>query len=100
MKVPHEEGSARVNKKQAARTVGRLAADGFLHRCRNIHGRPMKPCGFPGVVLEAGGPDKTTLREEVGWGLPMLGRLDALRRVLDGEAAEAMDKFLAGLEER
>jgi hypothetical protein len=30
----------------------------------------------------------------LGWGLPMLHRLDALRKVLDGKAAKEMDVLL------
>ena len=35
---------------------------------------------------------------DLGWGLPMLHELQALRDQVDGTAAKAMDKLLAGLE--
>ena len=42
----------------------------------------------------AGGPE---FYERLGWGLPLLSRLDGLRGVLDGDAAKAMDLLLGRL---
>ena len=36
--------------------------------------------------------------QNLGWGPPMLGRVDALRKVLEGDAAKVMDKLLKRLE--
>jgi hypothetical protein len=33
----------------------------------------------------------------LGWGLPLLRRLDGLRKVLDGDAAKGMDTLLGRL---
>ena len=55
----------------------------------------LRPTG-PTYVL-AISSDKTRFEEDMGWDLNTLSRLNALRKVLDGEAGKAMDKLLARL---
>ena len=47
---------------------------------------------MPGYTLKVG-----NFHEDLGWGLPMLKRLDGLRKVLDGDAAKEMDLLLGRL---
>ncbi|KPJ73159.1 MAG: hypothetical protein AMS14_06705, partial [Planctomycetes bacterium DG_20] len=96
-KSPHRLFSARIDANQAAKIVDHLGAEGFLDRCMNVHGAPREPVGFPGLVLKAFGPEKAELLEELHLPGLMLLRLDRLRKVLDGDAATAMDKLLAAI---
>ncbi len=84
-----------ISGKQAEKIIDHLAKEGFLARAMNLSGiRMAKPPAGPTYVMEvsAGG---RVLYEYLGWDLPMLKRLDGLRKVLDGEAAKGMDKLLA-----
>jgi hypothetical protein len=85
--------TARIDKDQAAKIIGYLLADGFFDRARNVHGHRMEPVRFPAVVLQASGPDKVRLLEEMSPGDATLKRVEGLRAVLDGDAAKAMDKL-------
>jgi hypothetical protein len=96
-KPPHKLLSARIDAKQAAKIIDHLAAEGFLDRCRNVAGMPMEPTAFPGLVLKAFGPDGTTLFDEVHKPQQMRQRLEALRRVVAGDAVKAIDKLIAVL---
>jgi len=49
---------------------------------------------MPGYTLTLKA-EEVALGEDLGWGLPMLRRLDALRTMLDGDAAKEME-FLLG----
>lgn len=83
-----------ISRGQAGKIIDQLAADGLLARSDNTHARPrLRPTG-PTYVL-AISSDKTRFEEDMGWDLEMLSRLDALRKVLDGDAPKAMDKLLA-----
>jgi hypothetical protein len=89
--------TARIDEDQAAKIIGHLLADGFFDRARNVHGHRMEPTRFPAVVLQASGPDEVRLLKEMSPGGTTLKRLEGLRAVLDGDAAEAMDRLLAQL---
>ena len=81
-----------ITEDQARKIVDYLAAEGFLDRAdppRLSHLPPAPPQG-PVYVLSAA--DYT---ENLGWGLPMLQRLDGLRTVLDGDAGKKMDLLIA-----
>lgn len=79
-----------IGEAQAGKLIDRLAQDGFLAHALEQPKRPQPTT--PGYTLTVG-----NLYEDLGWGLPMLKRLDGLRQVLDGDAAKAMDLLLARL---
>ena len=81
-----------VTEEQAARIVDRLAGEGFLAKAADLRSKtePPEPATKQGYTLTV-----DSFREDLGWGLPMLKRLDGLRKVLDGDAAKGMD-FLLG----
>ncbi len=84
-----------ISKSQAIKIIDYLGSDGFLGRSMNLSGIKLaKPPAGPTYTIRAyaGG---LALYENLGWDLKMLKRLDGLRKVLDGDAAKAMDKLLA-----
>ncbi len=87
-----------ISQKQAEKIIEHLANDGFLNRAFDITNvlidrRPRGP--IYSMQVNSG---KMRLHEYLGWDMKMLKRLDALRKVLDGEAAKAMDELLKRLE--
>lgn len=90
---------AGVTEKQTLVIIDHLAASGYLARAErldpDVRGEwpgPRGPCYL--LTVRAG---RTILRDDLGWDLAMLKRLDALRRVLDGDAAKQMDLLLGRL---
>ena len=60
-----------------------------------------KPTDSYSLVVRANDQGKfIVLEETLGWGKPMLTRLDGLRKVLDGDAAKEMDVLLGKLSEQ
>jgi len=80
---------AQITEDQAKKIIDYLASEGFLEGAKMPEppGRPFSPGPRPAYVLSVSGG----LWENLGWGLPMLQRLDGLRKVLDGDAATQMD---------
>ena len=81
----------------AKKIIDYLTTEGFLDRAK-LPDRPTKPSvppQGPTYVLSRW----SDLSENLGWGLPMLQRLDGLRTVLDGEAAKKMDVLLERMAE-
>ncbi|MCK4623926.1 MAG: protease inhibitor I42 family protein, partial [Phycisphaerae bacterium] len=88
----------RITKKQdIIKIIAHLADEGFLGKARDITGAKIKQPGGPLYSMQVNS-GKTRLHEYLGWDLKMLNRLDGLRKVLDGDAAKAMDKLLKRLE--
>ena len=87
----------RISKAQAVKLIDHLAAEGFLASSENIVVTKAAEISGPCCVLSVGGPPGVLLEENMGWDLTMLQRLDALRKVLDGDAAKAMDRLLEAL---
>ncbi|HUV38755.1 MAG TPA: hypothetical protein VMY39_04035 [Planctomycetota bacterium] len=90
-----------IDEKQVSKIIDHLVVSAFLERAaaRNPtveDERSRKPPAGPCYVLTVR-CDTLTAVEDLGWGLPMLERLDALRTVLDGDAAGKMDLLLARL---
>ena len=86
-------------KEEVPRIVDHLLQDGFLERADDISDMPLDQKmklfgGKMGCALVVSGDDMM-LHEAPGWDPKTLRRLDALRKVLDGNAAEAMGTFLA-----
>ncbi|MBM4039992.1 MAG: hypothetical protein FJ290_15925, partial [Planctomycetes bacterium] len=95
-----------IGKQEAEKLIDHLEAIGFFGRAKNVMG---KGFGYtpPACVVKVWGsveslPDgrryPQLLTENLGWDLKMLAKLDAIRKVLDGDAAKAMDQLLAQLE--
>jgi len=78
----------KINEARAKTIIDHLAGDGFLDRA--IDANLELQLGAPFCLLRVK-EDKLQLFENLGWGLPMLNRLDGLRKVLDGNAAKEMD---------
>ena len=77
---------------QAKKIIDYLATEGFLERAVPATDERVLPRG-PGYLMSL----SDGLWESLGWGLPMLQRLDGLRTVLDGDAAKQMDLLLGRL---
>lgn len=88
----------RISKAQAVKIIDHLAAEGFLESSRDIFVTKAPKIAGPCCVLSVGGPPRVSLEENLGWDLKMLGRLDALRKILDDKAAKAMAEFIKALE--
>ncbi len=92
--------AAQVTPEQAGRIVDHLLQAGWLNSGRARPVRPGEAAQAPtgqGYAM-AVSDGNSVLYGDVGWGLPALKGLDALRKVLDGEAAKAMDRLLARLD--
>ncbi|MGD0899574.1 MAG: hypothetical protein ABR915_17225 [Thermoguttaceae bacterium] len=82
---------AQLSEEQASKIIDHLAQDGFLEKAADQRSKQKRPPPtMPGYTLTVG-----DFHQDLGWGLPMLKRLDGLRKVLDGDAAKGMD-FLLG----
>ena len=89
--------AAQLNANAARKVIDHLASDGFFNRAIDISRfRIQMPAG-PAYTFWLSGPQGTQLYEHIGWGLPMLKRLDALAKTLDGDAAKKMTLLLGRL---
>ena len=106
--LPESWSAARLSREQAAALVGYLAGDGLLYRGSinrwNLLALPQGPY----YLLSVGGGDDDEYFEFVLWTPepyrshgqsrpPALEQFYGLQRVLLGDAAAAMDRFLEGL---
>ena len=96
-RIPTEWTVAKVDGNQTRAIVDLLLAEGFFARARRnpAPGGPEALC----CVLSVTG-ESVHYVENLGWGPPMLARLDALRAVLEkgSPAAAAMDQWMARFE--
>jgi hypothetical protein len=85
---------AKITQGQAVKIIDHLVAYGFFDRAAEAESFTVrnKPSYTMSVHIDDNGDT-----EDLGWGLPMLKRLDGLRRVLDGDAAKQMDLLLGRL---
>lgn len=83
-----------ISEEQARKIIDHLAAEGFLAEAADGRGKTFKLPTGPAYVMSVGAGE-IELNQDLGWGLNMLTRLDALRTVLDGKAAEEMTRLLA-----
>jgi hypothetical protein len=81
---------AQVSEEQAGKIIDHLAQEGFLTKAVDLREEKVSQPTMPGYALKVG-----NFYQDLGWGLPMLKRLDGLRKMLDGDAAKGMD-FLLG----
>jgi len=81
-----------ITEDQAKKIIDCLATEGFLDRAElpGPTSQPAAPPKVPVYLLSL----SNGLQEDIGWGLPMLQRLDGLRKVLEGNAAKDMDTLL------
>ena len=87
--------AVQIKKGQAHKIVEHLGKEGFLVIAENVTGQKARTPLAPTYALTLVGTGGMTLYENLGWDLEMLSRLDALRKVLDGDTTKAMDKLLA-----
>ena len=85
---------AQIDEKQAVQIIDHLARDGFFDKAVDMRNKtkrqpPVVPSYTMRVIV-----DDLPLFEELGWDLPMLKRLDALREVLPDNAQKDMDLLL------
>jgi hypothetical protein len=82
-----------INEELANEIIDYLARDGFLTKAVDRRNKiRMLRAATPSYTLSVG-----NFSEDLGWRLPMLKRLDGLRKILDGDAAKGMDRLLARL---
>jgi hypothetical protein len=111
------EPQAQITEEQAQKIIDCLATGGFLDRAEELKaGEKEKYPSSSVVVKKAQVGDQTVetsqtmvhyamkvtagkviFYEDLGAGRPMLKRLDGLRKLLDGDAAKAMDLLLGRL---
>ena len=98
---PSSRLMARISKDQALRIIDHLAKGGFLSKAREIDGKISLSAPREQTYRFFAGPTSPGGKfffADIGWDMKMLTRLDGLRKVLDGDAAKAMDKLLKRLE--
>lgn len=94
-KSPFNTLEAQITEDQAKKLIDYLAIEGFLDRAKLPEPPSRQPTPPQGPVYVLG--LSSGYSENLGWGLPMLHRLDGLRTVLDGDAAKSMDVLLGRL---
>ena len=80
-----------VVKAQAKKIVDQFARDGLLAEMHNIANKKIAYPKGPAYTLHITGLPGAELYADLGWGLPMLRRLEGIRSALDGPAAKTMD---------
>jgi hypothetical protein len=89
--------TAQITQDQAGRIVDLLVTEGFLDRAIDAGNKKIPPPPTPCYTMSVIHHDQAARHEfydVIGWDLQMLKRLDALRAVLDGDAAQSMDLLL------
>ncbi len=89
----------RITEEQAQRVIDYLANEGLLDQADDLKPGAVKKYPaptMPGYTIRLT-TDQIVFLGDIGWGLPMLRRLDGLRKVLDGDAAKQMDLLLGRL---
>jgi len=89
-----------ITKRQVAKIVTHLKESGHLARAKDAATDAIAAAEGPCYLMRVTGGTKDKrldLRDNLGWGPEMFKRLDALRSVLFGPAAGAMDKLLGRL---
>jgi hypothetical protein len=103
-----EDGAAppiSISRSEVAAIVEHLATDGFFEAAQDVgiggfggwEPYPTGPCCI--LYVQAGDVwNHYSFTENLGWNAKMVQRLEGLRKVLDGDAAKAMDGVLKALE--
>jgi hypothetical protein len=100
--VSHDNKNAfypevQIAEEQAQRIIEYLATEGFLDQADDLKPRAVEK--FPASPMPGYSMNVTTeqiiFSGDLGWKMPMLNRMERLRKIMDGEAAKQMD-FLLG----
>jgi len=101
---PRKRGSfdlqVHITKRQVAKIVAHLGQSGHLARAKDAATDAIGAAEGPCYLMRVTGGTKDgllDLRDDLGWGRDMFKKLDALRAVLFGPSADAMDKLLGRL---
>ena len=86
-----------IDAKQIDAILDFLVEDGFFAKA--VRDGAAVDRKRPAYVLTVQGGG-VSLRQDMGWDLNVVRRLEALRKVLEGDAAKAMDKLLKRLEQQ
>jgi len=89
----------RIDQAQAKRLLDYLAADGVFARAKVVPHQDDHDGEFPGLegpcyALTIRAEGCPTMREAMGWGPPLVARLEALRKVVEGAAGGEIDAVL------
>ncbi len=96
--LPGSWSAVSISEDQAARIVDHLQVDGSLADALPFtDDRPPPDLDGPAYSLTVKGPENLVLYKPLGWGLTVLDFLERLRTVLDGDAAETLDRLMAVL---
>lgn len=86
--------SAQISEDQVGKIIDHLADEGFLDKAFDLRAKTKRPPPtMPGYVMRAS-TQGIGFQEDLGWGLPLLKRLDDLSKVLDNNAVEGMGYLL------
>jgi len=86
-----------VKEQEASRIIDYMARDGFLDHAGDLGGNvKIPPSAMPGYTMKVMAGD-VSLCEDLGWGLPMIQRLDDLRDSLPDGGKKDMDLLLGRL---
>jgi hypothetical protein len=91
------ERIVQVKEDEAIKIIDHLARDGILDSAVDLRTTiKIPPPSMPGYTMKVVTGDMP-LYEDLGWGLPMIHRLDALRNVLPDDGKKDMDLLLERL---
>jgi len=86
--------SAQISEPQVGKIIDHLAHEGFLDEAFDLRAKTKQPPPtMPGYLMRAS-TQGIGFQEDLGWGLPLLKRLDDLSKILDNDAAEGMGYLL------
>ncbi len=86
-----------IKEAEANVIIDYLARDGFFDQAVDLRNKTKQPTPtMPGYTMTAT-TDDLPLIEDIGWGLPMIQRLDALRNVFPDNGQRDMDLLLGRL---
>jgi hypothetical protein len=88
---------ARIDRLQAEKIIDFLAREGFLDQAVDTALKDMPAPETTTYTMALRGPGGIELRQDLGWNLAMLRRLEALKTVLSGDAAKQMGGLLGPL---
>jgi hypothetical protein len=99
--VAHDRKNAfcpqvQITEEQAKRIIDHLATDGFLDQADDLKPGVVKKSPaptMPGYTMKVA-TEQIIFLGDLGWGMPMLNRMERLRKVLDGDAATQMGLLL------
>jgi predicted secreted protein len=89
--------AAQASQTGAKKIIDHLAADGFFDRAMDVTRIRMENPTGPAYTFWLSGPKGIQLYEHIGWKMPMLKHLDALAKILDGDASKKMVLLLGRL---